>query len=828
MKKFLQLTSMAAMGFFLMTIFSPEVKAQSYTAFQGDNYAGISAVYDNPASIADSRYLFDMTVFGSSTSAYNDYFGLQRRLMFQQANIFNKSKRNVYRNILLNEPWDLPYDRDVKDRYVTRNGVSNADKLYSLNASFDMQMLNAMLSLKGGKMAVGITERVRGISSVNGVSQNMADLFFHDGPASDFTTTNPILDETSRYAAASWNEIGLTFASEVMNEGEHYVKGGATLKFYSGLASVYMATENLDVKVVEGENNIVLNQDGEGKIMYGMSEGFNDNYIEVINKRGGASPSYDYSNIGVADMFGLATDKFFRNLGSHFKHLGLGLDLGVVYEWRPDYEDYTYEMDGQTGLVRQDQNKYTLKVSLAVTDLMLKSIGYVRDNEFTSMMFAGTNVAFNSGNFSNIMTMTSGEINNAINSSFDAANLTAASELFKVKVSPTMNLNADYKIMNTKFYVNLGASVPFSAFSGYAVKEFKKDIVKVHGNTVINLTPRFENKKFGVSLPMTLLPDYVGTAGGADNNTYAPFNVGLGLRLGPVWIGSNTILTNCLQNYWNGVDICAAVKVPILYKAPKDIDGDGVSDEKDECMYIPGTWETRGCPDTDGDGIIDSEDECPYHAGLPEFNGCPDRDGDGIPDKDDKCPDVPGVKHLQGCPEIADRDGDGVPDDEDLCPDDPGLLKFKGCPDTDGDGVIDIEDNCPTIPGPISNYGCPIETMVKTFSEDALPGVNFDTNKDNIKPQYHAELDAFAEALLACSNPKIHIIGHTDATGNDAINDPLSVRRAESVKKYLVKKGIDGKIITTSGEGSHNPIATNKTREGRAKNRRVEIEVTFE
>ena len=864
MKNFLQFTKMALLIIAMMIIFAPNGKAQSYTSFLGDNYAGISGVYDNPASIANSRYIVDVTLAGGSLDAYNDYYGLHRRLMLQQVNIFNRTKRNYYRNILLNEPWDVPYDVEPKDRFVSRNGNANSDKHYNLNTSMDLQLLNAMVTFNKNKMAIGFTERIRGISTIDNVSQNFADMWYWEDPVYTYTPTYPIDNETSRYASATWNEVGITFASQVKDWGRHYLKGGITLKFYEGLSSYYLITKDVDIDVyntIDNYKNTTLNSEGSGKIMYGISKDFNAKYMELLQKRVNNEEPYDYSNVGDIDAFKVWTNEFLNSPfdGKFWKNVGIGLDLGVVYEWRPNYKDYVYSMDGDTGLTRNDLNKYALKVSLAVTDLIFNGIKFERDEALQTMMLEGSNITFTSGTFHDILKMSSEEINTAINNEFGTntnATLKAASKEYKIKLSPTLNINADYRIPKSYFYVNLGASVPFDAFTGYKVTELDNssyDVVKIHGNTVISLAPRYERKWFGVSLPVTFLPDYAEGAGGGDNNTYAPINVGLGLRLGPVWIGSNTVFTSLMEKYWNGVDICAAVKVPILYKAPKDIDNDGVSDKLDQCMYIPGPWETRGCPDTDGDGIIDSEDECPlqpglakfngcpdtdgdgiqdkedkcpYEAGLPQFQGCPDRDGDGIPDYEDKCPDVPGVKELQGCPKISDRDGDGIPDDEDKCPDVPGLKKFDGCPDKDGDGIPDNEDQCPEIFGTVQNHGCP-DKIVKVLSDNSIPGVNFDINKSNVKPQYFAELDDFANQIKSCAHPKIHIVGHTDSTGNDAINDPLSIRRAKAVEQYLINKGIDPSIITIDGKGSHQPIATNKTKEGRAKNRRVEIEATF-
>lgn len=98
---------------------------------------------------------------------------------------------------------------------------------------------------------------------------------------------------------------------------------------------------------------------------------------------------------------------------------------------------------------------------------------------------------------------------------------------------------------------------------------------------------------------------------------------------------------------------------------------------------------------------------------------------------------------------------------------------------------------------------------------------SFDIGRANVKPEMRPVLDQFAQGLDPAMG--VRIIGHTDSTGSDAINNPLSVERAQSVRDYLVTRGISSNRIATEGTGSRQPIATNDTDAGRAKNRRVEI-----
>ncbi|TBM99405.1 OmpA family protein [Hyunsoonleella flava] len=254
-----------------------------------------------------------------------------------------------------------------------------------------------------------------------------------------------------------------------------------------------------------------------------------------------------------------------------------------------------------------------------------------------------------------------------------------------------------------------------------------------------------------------------------------------------------------------------------------DTDGDGIYDKDDACPDVAGLEAFNGCPDTDGDGIEDSKDDCPNEAGAAEFNGCPDGDGDGVVDKDDNCPTVAGLKALGGCP---DADGDGVTDADDKCPDEAGPAANKGCPwpDSDGDGVLDKDDKCPDVKGTVANNGCPevSEEVQKTLNEYAKT-ILFDTGKSTIKAQSAAVLADIITILKEYPTAKFTVEGHTDSVGSEKLNQRLSDSRANSVKEYLVENGIDAFRLSALGYGESKPIDTNKTRKGRANNRRVEI-----
>lgn len=254
-----------------------------------------------------------------------------------------------------------------------------------------------------------------------------------------------------------------------------------------------------------------------------------------------------------------------------------------------------------------------------------------------------------------------------------------------------------------------------------------------------------------------------------------------------------------------------------------DTDGDGIYDKHDECPNVKGLEEFNGCPDTDADGIVDKEDKCPNEAGLPEFDGCPDTDDDGIADPNDQCPDEAGLAEFDGCP---DTDGDGVADPKDECPNEEGPKENNGCPwpDSDNDGVYDKDDQCPDTAGVESNYGCPklTEEKQKELNEYAKT-INFNTGKSSITQDSEEALEAILSILDEYPNAKFAVEGHTDSVGRAAYNKKLSNERAASVMEYLTTNGIDASRLESKGYGEEQPTADNSTADGRAKNRRVEI-----
>ena len=332
---------------------------------------------------------------------------------------------------------------------------------------------------------------------------------------------------------------------------------------------------------------------------------------------------------------------------------------------------------------------------------------------------------------------------------------------------------------------------------------------------------------------------------------------------------------------WDKLDVCPNTPLNVIVTelgCPVDNDGDGVADYLDECPHTPsaayGFIDSVGCPiDTDGDGVPDYRDECPNTPreayGYLAVTGCPlDSDGDGVYDYLDQCPNTPaaayGLVDTLGCP--IDSDGDGVYDYLDLCPGTPaaaiGMVDQNGCPldtdkdgvydymdecpetpavarnfvdsvgcflDTDGDGVYDYEDQCPTIAGVKENLGCPeIKREIRNLLKKAMSGIQFENAKATIKPNSYKILNDIAKIFIDNPTYIVEVQGHTDNVGKYDYNMDLSERRAQAVRTYLINQGVPAERLTAHGYGPDRPIDDNKTKAGRAKNRRVEFNITFE
>ena len=791
----------------VFVLLSVAASAQFFQGLRNSPFGGVTNVSTNPV-IANGRFIADVNLFAVGFNASNNYIGINRKAFFNQE--------------LFNDP-DFQANQ-LKERVNGREKSAYVGMQAQLPLSF-----MCTWGKKTNKYAFAFTSHFNSITNVDNISEQLARVSYY-GVGFKAQEVLSFLDKGVEDKSVSvkhmdWIDYGLTYSQKVYEKDEHLITVGGTFKLIQGIAGGYLHAKDLKYKWDDYDTLDILRTE----VNYKYSQG-------SISSKG-----YPIGEVGdyIKDLFAF---KYARP--------GFGVDLGVTYEWSPDKrEKYKYEMDCEEWW-RFDRNRYTLAAGFSILDFGAVSF---KQGEYSGNFVADIDDWYVKGS-----KYPEGleSIDDTISARFQV--IPSDRKYFTMWLPTRFNLFLDYHIWK-------GFGLNFTSIISPNMAP-KRNMV--HHNTTFTLTPKYDHSWFGFYLPVTV--DVLGNV-----------SMGTTLRMGPLLVGTQDLLGLFAKKKVYTADFHVALKIPIPYvrkhdrdkdgvsnrkdKCKKeqgtcvtqgcpDRDGDGITDVEDDCVDVPGPVELKGCPDTDKDGILDKNDSCVTEPGLAEFYGCPDRDSDRIPDKLDLCPDIPGLAKFKGCP---DKDGDGVEDRLDKCPEVPGDTAHFGCPDTDGDGLYDYEDNCIQAKGPRENKGCPYPDMdgdgvydkddacINVFGvvenkgcpmlekkeletvKTAFENLEFETGKDIIRTSSYASLNSLAMLLVKKANYGLRIEGHTDNVGSDTKNLVLSQKRATAVKNYLKKKGVDSSKLEDFGYGESKPIATNDTPEGRQKNRRVEMTITF-
>lgn len=827
--------------FILVFALSFHANSQNYLGVHSSNYAGVMGTDLQPASFVDGRFAVDINLASFNFNTYTNAVAFDTKDMpkwwvksFSDTTIYNS--------------WAKP-TATFTDRYLVKRYDQNSSKTLGVYSNTQVDILNFMFHIKP-TIAIGFSAKFRSITNADDIDPKLAILGENELNYAQLWNV-PLNEELISINHLSWLEYGFNYAQVLKDDGEHFLKMGGRAKYLSGIAAAFLSTDNFKYQLNNADTSALL----QGDFNYGYS--------------------------GNIDAYANGSETGIPKQASKF---GLGLDLGFVYEWRPNWKEYKYDMDGETNIWRKDQNKYKIRIGASLLDLggmkfqkggMSRNFTINSTTPFDLHVFDSAESLLDADQKIDSLITNSGEWNAGEDTS----------STFFMKTPTALSLQFDFHIWKS-FYVNA---------TGIMNLNTKSTGTSVHIANQFSITPSFDYAWFGIHVPISI-------------NSYSGFKTGIATRLGPLTLGITDFKTLLATGQVRGAEVFAGLRIPVLYSEPKDMDKDKVSDRVDECQTEPGIWSFKGCPDTDGDGIKDMDDKCPTEFGLVKFNGCPDKDGDGITDKEDACPDLAGDLKLKGCP---DSDGDGIIDPEDACPTTKGLAAFKGCPDTDNDGIKDLDDACPDVAGPLVNQGCPdtdldgifdfldncptvygpkenngcpwpdtdgdglldkndecpyiagpiknkgcpyqdtdndgvldkdddcpntvgpisnkgcpvIEKEIIEILKTAFDNLEFETGKDIIKSSSFSSLTELYEVLNKKPLWGLQISGHTDNVGDDQQNLVLSKKRAEAVRSFMISKGIDASRLTVLYFGETKPIATNDTVEGRQKNRRVEMKI---
>lgn len=485
---------------------------QEWAGLALSNYGGTNSVYTNPASLADSRHRFYLNVAGLGINFSNTYLQLD---LPGPAHEF------------------IDGTRGFKSSYLNEQ-LSGGTKAASITG--EGRLPGIMLSL-GPRASLAFTNRARAFVQVSNVSENLARLARYGlDQADSLGLANRLLnDNRFNLSVGAYHEFALTFARTLTLNQEHFWKAGVTAKYLVGLGGGYLLNDGTQYQVYDGDSIQLQNRD--------LSYGFSDaNYY----KQPGFSASTLYGN---------------QRLGR-----GVGLDLGLTYEWRPSYEKYNYEMDGAQW-TDPSRNKYRLRVGIALTD-------------------AGA-ISYNNGRYvqqaqlANNRTLQLGQLDTLkINSMSDVApnmrrlvGLSSESQQFTSYLPATLRLSADYRLLNHIFAGVLWnqSLLPASAVGQRSLSS-------------LALIPRIEFSRLEVAVPVILA------------NRYQKLQLGAMVRVGPVFVGSDNLGGLFNLTTTTGADVYFGLGFALHKHRHKDRDKDGVSNKRDKCPKEKGTWQNMGCP----------------------------------------------------------------------------------------------------------------------------------------------------------------------------------------------------------------------------------------
>lgn len=589
---------------FLGLFFTVSVYAQDFLYYGLSNFGGVMPVFQNPANIADSRSRWDLILLGNNTDFGNNYIGLKPSVI-KGYGWFDFKNPNFS-------------DPNFKSKYVVRmqNGYQKEAFL-----NFRMLMPSFMINLDE-KQSLAFTWSVRSLLNVYNVNQQLADLLYSDIRDSSLFTG----DNNYRFSLASntFAEYSGTYARVLYKKQKHFLKAGISLKLLQGMGSIYAYADPLHYRFTTDTTLDIYNS----QVGYGHSNNFEFS-ADWLKK-------YSFSSL-----------------------LGLGADIGIVYEFRPKYWKYQFKSTDGKDIERRDLNKYLLKFSASVIDI--GHITYKKSSNSADFVANTTSWKFRDIQYNNAPIAA---IDDTIKNRFAKLN---TSDKYKMYLPTTLLLQTDLKIIDN-LYLNATSAIDlrkkiFNANSRYNSHHFSIRYERRHISGAISINYN----------------DFMSTVN-------QPWSIGAMAHLWFLSIGTTNLNNFLYKRDIYGMNFFILIKTtPHIFKRPEDHDRDDVPDLGDFCPTIAGDIKTKGCPDKDKDGIPDIEDKCPEQFGLEIYSGCPDSDNDSIPDNIDECPTAAGKKLTNGCP---DSDKDGVADKDDECPNKAGIIKCKGCPYLDFEGVV--------------------------------------------------------------------------------------------------------------------------------------------
>ena len=483
----------------LFIVIAHQIQAQQWLGISGSNYAGTHSVYNNPANITDSRYKLYVNLVANDVFLANNYVGYNAP--YSILKLFTNSAAQEYRN--------------SKNVIIFRNSyydINSDSKSYHLNVQNDLRGPSFLYTINA-KRSIGLLSRVRTIVNFTDSPLSLANLI-RLGTDTLLLKNQDLSISNSTLNVNNYAELGISYGQILKDEDEDFIKVGITLKRVVGMYNAHLNIKEAEYDIIDDPTNpkkqILRIDRMKAEYGYTTEASFNN-----------SKPSFPW-------IFGN------QSAGS-----GWGIDLGVVYEFRPEVRKYRYREKGKQKL-DPSKNKYEFKVGVSILDI--GAINYNNPFYVRNWDVDIQNKAFKSEDVSQVEGSDDAfkRINQVVGLSDDQSTNT-----FTTGLPTVFQVNLDYHLRD-KFYVN---SLWVQGLRG-------NNSLSMKVPSSLSVTPRWENKWIEVGVPFALL----------DN--YSSFTFGLGVRLGPLFFGSDNLGSFFNINRPRGTDLYFGLSIPIFNRPP--------------------------------------------------------------------------------------------------------------------------------------------------------------------------------------------------------------------------------------------------------------------
>ena len=488
-----------------LLVWSSLTYAQQWLGISGSNYAGTNSVYNNPANLADSRYKLYVNLVGNDLFFANNYMGWNAPYSVLQ--LLTNSAAQEYRN--------------SKNVIIFRNAyydINKGGEPFHANLLNDLRGPSAMFTIND-KHSVGLLTRVRTIVNFNNVSESLAEVI-RLGTDTLSLKNQPFNLSGTSLNINSYAEMGLSYGYVFKDEDEDFIKLGITVKRVVGIYSSHINIEQADYDIVDDPTDLILPPNRKKQILR----------INTLKADYGFTSEGSYKNAKLSPSW---------LLGDQSAGAGWGVDVGIVYEFRPDNRKYTYREKGVAKL-DPSKNKYEFRVGVSLLDI--GGISYNNPNYVRNWNVDVNNKIFNSSDVS--MIDGSDDAYKRINQTIGLDDLNSQNN-FSTGLPTSFQINLDYHLKG-KFYVN--------SLWVQGLRSNQSTSMKMPSS--LSVTPRWEGKWFEVAMPFVLFDNY---------NAFA---FGIAGRMGPLFLGTDNLGSILNINRPRSTDIYFGLSIPIFRKPP--------------------------------------------------------------------------------------------------------------------------------------------------------------------------------------------------------------------------------------------------------------------